>query len=197
MTEAGEPARIETRRLVLRPWRDEDAAPFAAVNADPRVMEFFPAPLTREQSDGLIARFRASLAAHGFGPLAVEEKGSRAFVGYVGLSQVPFVAPFTPAIEIGWRLARDAWGEGYATEAAAAVLHEAFARHRLGEVVSFTAEWNRRSRRVMEKIGMRHDPAGDFLHPRIAAGHKLARHVLYRIGAPGGTAPAGQAKPRS
>ena len=182
---------IETERLVLRDWREEDAAPFATMNADPRVMEFFLRPLTRPESDAAVARMRAFIRDHDYGLFAAEEKRSGAFLGFVGLSPVPFEAPFTPATEIGWRLARTAWGSGYATEGARAVLGDAFERLKFLELVSFTAEWNTRSRRVMEKIGMRHDPAGGFLHPSLPPEHKLARHVLYRIEAGWGQASAG------
>ena len=172
---------IETERLLLRDWTDADAAPFAALNADPRVMEFFANPLTRVESDAAMAGSRARLAEDGYGKYATEEKTTGRFIGYVGLAPVDFDAPFTPAIEIGWRLARTAWGSGYATEGARAVLKHAFGPLGLTDLVSFTAEWNRPSRRVMEKIGMTHDPADDFDHPKLPEGHKLRRHVLYRI----------------
>lgn len=172
---------IETDRLVLRDWRDEDAEPFAALNADPRVMEFFVKRLEHAESDAMMARLRRFIADHGYGLYAVEERSTRRFIGYVGLCPVMFAAAFTPATEIGWRLARSAWGSGYATEGARAVLGHAFRRLGLTELVSFTAEWNLRSRRVMEKIGMSRDPTGDFLHPALPPDHKLALHVLYRI----------------
>ena len=119
---------IETERLVLRDWRDDDAEPFAALNADPRVMEFFPKRLARTESDGLMARMRRFMADHGYGQYAVEERSTRAFIGYVGLCPVTFEAAFAPATEIGWRLARSAWGSGYATEGAGAVRDHAFRR---------------------------------------------------------------------
>ena len=172
---------IETERLVLRDWRDDDAAPFAALNADPRVMEFFAKRLTRTESDALMARMRRFIGDHGYGLYAVEERSTRDFIGYVGICPVMFAAAFAPATEIGWRLARGAWGSGYATEGARAVLGHAFQQHGFSELVSFTAEWNMRSRRVMEKIGMIYDPASDFLHPALPPDHKLARQVLYRI----------------
>jgi RimJ/RimL family protein N-acetyltransferase len=174
-------AHIVTDRLILRDWTDADAEPFAALNADPRVMEFFPKALSRAESDAFLARIRAGIAERGYGLYATEEKRSGRFVGYVGLAPVSFDAPFTPATEIGWRLARTAWGSGYATEAARAVIARAFGTLGLASLVSFTAEWNRPSRRVMEKIGMTRDPDGDFLHPALPPDHKLARHVLYRI----------------
>ncbi|MEJ0013366.1 MAG: GNAT family N-acetyltransferase [Bauldia sp.] len=171
---------IETERLRLRDWIDADAEPFAALNADPRVMEFFPAKLDRAASDALIAKIRAAIAERGYGLYAVEVKDTGQFIGFVGLAHADF-PPVAPAVEIGWRLAREGWGQGYASEAAAAVRDHAFADLGLPELVSFTAEWNRPSRRVMERIGMTRDPADDFIHPRIAPGHKLAPHVLYRI----------------
>jgi RimJ/RimL family protein N-acetyltransferase len=172
---------IETERLRLRDWTDSDAEPFAALNADPRVMEFFRRPLTRAESDEAMAAARARIAEDGYGKYAAEEKSTARFIGYIGLAPVDFEAPFAPAVEIGWRLARTAWGNGYATEGARAVVAEAFGNLGLNELVSFTAEWNRPSRRVMEKIGMTHDPAEDFDYPRLPPGHKLRRHVLYRL----------------
>jgi RimJ/RimL family protein N-acetyltransferase len=172
---------IETPRLRLRDWTDADAEPFAALNSDPRVMEFFPQSLDRAASDALMPNIRESLARDGFGLYAVEVKDGDAFIGFTGLSRPGFDAPFMPAIEVGWRLARESWGNGYATEAAGAVVDHAFGTLGLEALVSFTAEWNRRSRRVMEKIGMIHDPGGDFIHPKLPPRHKLAPHVLYRI----------------
>jgi RimJ/RimL family protein N-acetyltransferase len=171
---------IETERLRLRDWTDADAEPFARLNDDPRVMEFFPARLDRAASDALMARIRAAIAERGYGLYAVEEKAAGTFIGFVGLAHVDF-PPVAPAVEIGWRLARESWGQGYASEAATAVRDHAFTTLQLPELVSFTAEWNQPSRRVMERIGMTRDPNGDFLHPRIAPDHKLAKHVLYRI----------------
>ncbi len=172
---------IETERLRLRDWTDADAEPFAALNADPRVMEFFPAKLERAASDALIAKIRLNLARDGYGLYAAEVRETGQFIGFVGLAVPNFEAPFMPAIEIGWRLARRAWGQGFASEAAAAVRDRAFSDLGLQALVSFTAEWNVPSRRVMERIGMTHDPADDFVHPKIAPGHKLAPHVLYRL----------------
>jgi len=173
--------RIETERLILRDWRDDDAVPFAALNADPRVMEFFQARLTQVESDDLMTRISTFIRDRGYGLYAVEEKRTRAFLGFVGICPVLFEAAFTPATEIGWRLAHPSWGSGYATEGARAVVADAFERLKFRELVSFTAEWNVRSRRVMEKIGMRHDQDADFLHPALPPEHKLARHVLYRV----------------
>jgi ribosomal-protein-alanine N-acetyltransferase len=172
---------IETERLRLRDWTAADAEPFAALNSDPRVMEFFSRPLDRAESDAFLARNQAGIDADGYGLYALEVKASGRFIGYVGLARPTFAAHFTPAIEIGWRLEREAWGEGYATEAARAVVDHAFRDLGIDALVSFTADWNRPSRRVMEKLGMTRDPAEDFLHPRLPADHKLARHVLYRL----------------
>jgi RimJ/RimL family protein N-acetyltransferase len=175
---------VETSRLVLRNWTDADAAPLAAINSDPRVMEFFPEPWSPDQTDGFLARARAAIAERGFGIFAVEEKQSARLIGFAGLAPVGFTAHFTPAIHVSWRLARTAWGSGYATEAAAAAVADGFDNRGIGEIVAFTPEWNTRSRRVMEKLGMRRDPDGDFTHPSVPAGHKLSRHVLYRLGRP-------------
>ena len=195
---------LSTPRLTLRPWRDDDLAPFAALNADPVAMEFLPAPLRRAESDALVARFREHLVEHGFGPWAVEVRGGPPFIGSVGLMRPRFEAHFTPCVEIGWRLARSAWGRGYATEAARAVLDDAFARLALREVVSFTVPANARSRAVMERLGMTRSPGDDFEHPSLADGHPLRPHVLYRVtrdawlerrprGAAGASAPAPRA----
>ena len=169
--------------MILRPWQQSDREPFAALNADPDVMRYFPAPLTREQSDAFVDRITAALGQQGWGLWALEERATGRFLGFTGLAPVPFDAPFTPATEIGWRLRRDAWGHGYATEAARAVLAYAFAPEGVGlsEVVSFTAVANARSRAVMARLGMHRDAADDFDHPRLPEGHPLRRHVLYRI----------------
>lgn len=172
---------IRTPRLLLRRWRDEDLPPFAALNADPMVMEHFPALLSRAESDLLAARIRQGMQERGFGLWAVEVPGVAPFAGFVGLAVPPFEAPFTPCVEIGWRLARDAWGKGYATEGARACLEVAFGQLDLDEVLSFTVPANVRSRGVMERLGMRRSPADDFEHPRVPEGHPLRLHVLYRI----------------
>ena len=173
---------LETPRLLLRGWTDGDVEAFARMNADPRVMEFFPSTYARERSIASATALRAELERDGYGWFVVEVKGGMPFAGVVALQAVPFEAHFTPATEIGWRFAVDAWGHGYATEAAAAAL--AYARNRLGlsEVVSMTAEINTRSQRVMQRLGMTRDPNDDFDHPRLEAGHRLRRHVLYRYG---------------
>lgn len=169
-----------TPRLVLRQWRDGDRASFAALNADPLVMENLPALLTRAQSDAMVDRCVERLDAAGWGLWAVEVRTPGEFIGFVGLAVPTWEAAFTPCTEIGWRLARSAWGHGYATEAANAVLATAFGPIGLDEIVSFTTTGNVRSHRVMQRIGMTHDPAEDFDHPRVASG-RLRRHVLYRI----------------
>lgn len=181
--EAAAPAvpELATERLVLRAWRDTDLAPFAALNADPRVMEFFPSASSPAESDAMVERIRRHFASHGFGLWAVEAPGVADFIGFVGLVYVPFAAPFTPAVEVGWRLAAEHWGRGYATEAARRALEVGFERFHLDQIVSMTVPANQRSRHVMEKIGMRRSPADDFDHPRIPEGHRFHRHVLYRL----------------
>ena len=171
---------IRTSRLLLRAWRDDDLAPFAEMNTDPRVMEFFPAPLDRARSDLLAGQIRAHLDEFGWGLWAVEVIDGPAFIGFTGLAVPRFTAPFTPCVEIGWRLAAPHWGHGYATEAARAVLDVAFAELEIDDVVALTAKINERSWRVMERLGMRHDPRDDFEHPLIEDGHALRSHVLYR-----------------
>jgi ribosomal-protein-alanine N-acetyltransferase len=172
---------LRTDRLVLRGWRPEDREPYAALNADPEVMEHFRRVLDRATSDAEADAFAADLERDGWGHWVVALADNDLLIGFTGLDVVDFPAPFTPATEIGWRFARSAWGHGYATEAAAAVLEFAFESLGLAEVVSFTATTNLRSQRVMERLGMRRDPADDFDHPRIPEGHRLRRHVLYRM----------------
>jgi RimJ/RimL family protein N-acetyltransferase len=180
---------LRTPRLVLRAWRAADREPFAAMNADPRVMEHFPAALTRDESDALADRIEAHFAEHGFSLWALEIPGVAPFGGFVGLAVPRFTAHFTPCVEIGWRLDASVWGRGYATEAARVVLAYGFEQLGLEEIVSFTTEKNMRSRRVMERIGMRHDPADDFDHPALDAHDPLRRHVLYRARGDWGLAP--------
>jgi len=172
---------LRTDRLLLRPWRPEDRQPFAELNADPEVMEFFVSPMTREASDAFVDRIEAGFTEHGFGVWAVELLDRGAFIGFAGLLHQTFEAPFTPAFEIGYRLARPAWGQGYATEAAREAVRHGFERVGLDEIVSMTATGNVRSQAVMKKLGMTHDPADDFDHPRVPDGHPLKRHVLYRL----------------
>ncbi|WP_319463557.1 GNAT family N-acetyltransferase [Micromonospora sp. RTP1Z1] len=165
----------------LRRWRAADRAAFAQMNADPEVMEHFPAPLTRYGSDLLVDRIEAGFDQHGFGLWAIEVVTTGQFVGFTGLSVPGFEAHFTPAVEVGWRLARPAWGQGYATEAARAAIDYGFTRVGLPMIVSFTAAINARSRAVMDRLGMTRDPADDFDHPNLPLGHRLRRHVLYQI----------------
>lgn len=172
---------LSTDRLLLRQWRDSDRDPFAALNADPAVMEHFPSLQSREVSDGLIDRNLQAIDQRGWGLWALEVKETGEFIGFTGLSVPSFEAPFLPGVEIGWRLAKGAWGNGYATAAALASLAHGFGPAGLDEIVSFTATTNVPSQRVMQRIGMTHDEAGDFDHPRLPDGHRLQRHVLYRI----------------
>jgi RimJ/RimL family protein N-acetyltransferase len=170
-----------TPRLRLRHWQGSDLAPFAAMNADPVVMEHFPAPLSRAESDQMLERITTHHQTHGFGLWAVEVKATGDFIGFIGLNVPTFEAHFTPTVEIGWRLARPFWGLGYATEGARQALAVGFHRLGLPEIVSFTATINHRSIAVMQRLPMTHDPAENFDHPRVAVGHPLARHVLYRM----------------
>lgn len=184
---------LATPRLILRPWRSSDRPPFAALNADPRVVEFLPRALTPAESDALAERIEAHFAERGFGLWAVEAPGVAEFAGFVGLSVPAFETHFTPCVEIGWRLAAEYWGQGFATEGARAALAFGFEALKLAEIVSFTVPANLRSRRVMERLGMTHRASDDFDHPRLAEGDPLRRHVLYRLRregwAPGGQAP--------
>jgi RimJ/RimL family protein N-acetyltransferase len=170
---------LRTERLLLRRWLPSDRSAFAALNADARVMAHLPAVLTRDESDAVAERIEWHFDRHGFGLWALEIPGTVPFAGFVGLSVPRFDAHFTPCVEIGWRLAAEHWGRGYATEAARATLAFAFGEAGLVEVVSFTVPENLRSRRVMERIGMARNPADDFDHPYVPDG--LRRHVLYRI----------------
>jgi RimJ/RimL family protein N-acetyltransferase len=177
-------ADLRTPRLSLRRWLVSDRAPFAAMNADPVVMEHFPATLSREQSDAMVERIEEVFDANGFGLWAVEVIATGEFIGFTGLTPVPFEAPFTPAVEIGWRLARPAWRQGYATEAARAAAAYGFEVARLHEIVSMTATTNLPSQAVMRRLGMSRDPADDFDHPRVLDNYRLRRHVLFRLAAP-------------
>ncbi len=161
---------------------EADHEPFAALNADPVVMEYFPDLLTRQQSDGLIEAIESGFDRRGFGLWAVEVRATGTFIGFTGLSEPSFGAHFTPAVEVGWRLERAAWGEGYATEAARASLAFGFEEVGLDQIVSFTSAENMRSRAVMERVGMTRNPDDDFKHPGLPDAHPLRRHVLYRIG---------------
>ena len=177
------PGQLRTARLLLRHWRETDHAPFAALNGDPMVMEYFPDRLTRAESDQQIARIEADFAARGYGLRALEVRATGEFVGFTGLAVPSFNAHFTPAVEVGWRLARSAWGKGYATEAGLASIAFGLAEASLDEIVSFTSAANVRSRAVMDRIGMTHDPADDFDHPELHETDPLRPHVLYRMSA--------------
>jgi RimJ/RimL family protein N-acetyltransferase len=168
-----------TARLLLRQWRSPDRTPFAELNADPRVMEFFPSPLTREQSDAMADRCEAFIRERGWGLWAVELKTDGRFVGFVGLNIPTAPLPFSPCVEVGWRLAFDYWGHGFATEAALEALRVGFEVLELEEIVSFTAVANRRSRAVMERLGM--TESGLFEHPSVPVGSVLKEHCLFRL----------------
>ncbi len=175
------PSELRTERLVLRPWRDTDRAPFAALNADPEVMRYFPAPLTRGESDAMVDAITENFATRGWGLWAVEVVDGPAFVGFVGLNVPGFEAVFTPCVEVGWRLAKEHWSQGYASEGARAALRYGFEVVGLDQILSWTATTNAPSQAVMQRIGMTHDPGDDFDHPRMPEGHPLRRHVLYRM----------------
>lgn len=172
---------LHSKRLTLRPWKDSDREPFASMNADAEVMRLISEPLSRTESDALAARIERHFSEHGYGLWAVEERGGAPFVGFVGLSKPNFTAHFTPCVEVGWRIARPFWGRGFATEGAAAAIDAAFSETGIDTLVSFTVPTNTRSRRVMEKLGMTHDPADNFDHPSLPLGHPLRAHVLYRL----------------
>ena len=174
------PAVRGTERLVLRQWRESDLEPFARLNADPEVMRYFPAPLSREQSDAMVDRLSGHIEAEGWGMWALERRDTGEFIGFTGLGVPRQVLPFQPCVEVGWRLAATAWGHGFATEAAREALRVGFDELGLTEIVSFTAVPNMRSRAVMERLGMVRDAAEDFDHPAVDVGHPVRRHVLDR-----------------
>lgn len=180
---------LTTSRLMLRPWRDNDIPEFASLCADPEVMAHYPKPLAPEEAAAFVARAREAMTARGFGLWAVEAPGVAPFIGYVGLGVPRWQAHFTPCVEIGWRLARAHWGFGYASEAARAALQYGFRTVGLEEIVSFTVPANERSWRLMERLGMRRSPEEDFDHPNLPPGHRLRRHVLYRLRADDALAP--------
>jgi RimJ/RimL family protein N-acetyltransferase len=175
------PLRLQTERTILRPWADSDIEPWVALNADARVMEFFPSTYTRERAERSAALLRERLERVGYGWWVLEIKDGASFAGVIALQDVPFEAPFTPALEIGWRLRHDHWGHGYATEGARAALAFAFSELQRDEVVALTAAVNDRSRRVMKRLGMTRNPEDDFEHPAVEPGHPVRPHVLYRI----------------
>jgi RimJ/RimL family protein N-acetyltransferase len=171
---------IETERLILRRWRTDDVESFAAMNADPRVMEFYPKKLNRAETEKMIDTIEERIERDGFGMWATELRQTGQLIGFIGLNVPSYPLPFSPCVEIGWRLAFDHWGQGYAQEGARAALKFGFDTAGLAEIVAFTAEINGRSRRVMERIGMTYDAAGDFDHPHVLNDDRLRRHVLYR-----------------
>ena len=177
------PRELATERLRLRRWGPADRAPFAAMNADPRVMRHFPGVLSRAGSDALVDRIEAGFARHGVGLWAVEVLTGPSFAGFVGLSLVEFDVPFRGTWEIGWRLAADQWGQGYASEAAAEVLRSAFEDLGLAEVVSFTVPANEPSLAVMRRIGLQRRPNLDFDHPALAEASPLRHHVVHGVDA--------------
>lgn len=174
------PIEFETERLRLRQWRTTDREPFAVMNADPRVMEFFPVPLDRVESDAVADRCQALIAERGWGFWAAEIKGSGEFIGFVGLHVPTPQLPFSPCVEVGWRLAHAHWGKGFATEAAKGALRVGFEELGLSEIVSFTAVLNSRSRSVMQRLGMIEETA-TFEHPAVPVGSPLREHCLYRL----------------
>jgi RimJ/RimL family protein N-acetyltransferase len=169
-------------RLCLRQWRDEDREAFAAMNSDARVMEFIRSRLSRTESDAMVDGIQKHFSEHGFGLWALEVPGVARFIGFAGLAVPRLRAHFTPCVEVGWRLAFEHWGHGYATEAARLALGYGFGTVALPEIVSYTSATNHRSRAVMERLGMRRDPADDFDYPTLPEGHPLRPHVLYRLG---------------
>jgi RimJ/RimL family protein N-acetyltransferase len=175
-------ATLSSGRVCLRRWRDEDREAFAAMNSDARVMEFFRSSLSRIESDAMVDGIEKHFSEHDFGLWAIEVPGVAPFIGFAGLTRARFRAHFTPCVEVGWRLAFEHWRHGYATEAARLALGYGFGILALSEVVSFTSATNHRSRAVMERLGMRRDPADDFDHPALPESHPLRRHVLYRLG---------------
>ena len=172
---------MKTKRLILRAWKQSDLEPFAKMNADHRVMEYYPSVKTLQESIEEYHRFLEQFKKNGWGFWAVSKIGGPDFIGFIGLNQVSFLSHFTPAVEIGWRLDYDHWRQGYATEGAIASLRYGFEQLHLNEIVSFTVPENSRSRAVMVRIGMHRDPEDDFDHPKMPEGHKLRKHVLYRI----------------
>ena len=180
---------LRTPRLLLREWCEDDREPFAGMSNDPAVMEML-LPMDRAASDAWIIQMQAHHHKHGFCQWAVERPGQVSLIGAVGLNWVPHKTPFTPAVEMGWRLAHPYWGQGYAFEAALAVIDDAFGRIGLDEIVAYTVPANRRSWGLMERLGMRRDPKEDFDHPACPEGHPLRRHVLYRLSRQSRTKPA-------
>lgn len=175
---------LETERLIIRPWRDEDREPYAAMVGDPHVRRFYLVTMNREQSDAAIDTFIEFQKRDGYGFLAVERKSDGAFIGDVGM--IPVVMPIVgnPPVEIGWLLGQQYWGNGYAVEAARAWIDYGFNVLAFPEIVAWTAVSNLPSQRVMQKLGMTHDPADNFMHPKVPEGHPLRPHVMYRLKRP-------------
>ncbi len=178
------PSCLKTERLILRQWQPEDLEPYAQLNADPRVREFFPSVLTREESKSQIELLSKELEERGWGLWAVAVQGRPECIGFIGIQPVPFQTAFTPAVEVGWRLTFEQWGKGYATEGARAALQFGFEQLQLPFIVAFTPVNHLRSRNVMKRLGMYHDSQYDFDHPNVPDGNPLKRHVLYRIDKP-------------
>ncbi|HEY8596483.1 MAG TPA: GNAT family N-acetyltransferase [Devosiaceae bacterium] len=176
--------RLETERLILRPFEDRDRAPYAAFVADPEVRRFYPDTLDADAANRMIDGWQVKLERNGFHYLAMERKADGVLVGDVGLARMDYEIPGRPEVEMGWLVGRPYWGNGYAPEGARACLDHAWQVLGLNEVVAFTYRGNHPSRRVMEKIGMTRDPDGDFDHPLVPRGHRLRPHVLYRIANP-------------
>lgn len=172
---------LETDRLILRSWRAEDLEPFYNLCADPVVMEYFPALLSREEAQAMIDRMVTNQKNDGYSFMPCVRKDTGQMIGFVGLSYFTKPTHFSPCVEVGWRLDKDHWGLGFAPEAAKACLHYAFDILKVPEVIAMTAVPNLKSRKVMEKIGMTYNPSDDFDHPSVDDGHWLKRHVLYRI----------------
>lgn len=172
---------LKTKRLILRSWKEEDAEPFAAMNADPRVMKYYPSVLSREESDAVLKSSLAHIEKYGWGKWAVVLKETGEFIGRIGLEKVNFESAFYLSTELGYRLAFKYWNQGYATEGAKAALDFGFDLLNLEEIIAFTPCHNLRSQCVMERIGMHRDPKDDFEHPKLPCGHPLRKHVLYRL----------------
>lgn len=172
---------IETARLILRTWKNEDANAYYQINQDPKVIELLRGPLTLEQVNDFISAVNKQQEKHGYTLWAVELKETGKFIGFIGLNYPDWKSHFTPAVEVAWRLGSQYWGKGYATEGAKASLDYGFKQCGLKEIVSFTVPANIRSIRVMEKIGLKRDLNGDFAHPKLPANHPLSQHILYRL----------------
>lgn len=172
---------IETERLILRTWEEDDMNAYYSLNQDPKVVEFLFKMTSINQARAFIETMNRQFNAHGYTIFALEEKQTGKWIGFTGLNAPVWSERFTPCVEIGWRIRSDCWGHGYATEAAKAILDYGFKMCALDEILAWTVPANIRSIRVMEKIGMMRDFNGDFYHPEIPSGHPLSKHILYRI----------------